>query len=123
MKFIALTYDYDLGKLSQIGRKWSFDVYKNKNFIFDYSSASYATFIEKNPKQTLHIYTDDIDMMQSKMNEYKERQSSLAADAMAGLQGKNNTFGVLGGKKSRKSKKSRRSKRRSRRSRTYSKRR
>ena len=70
MKFIALTYDYDLGKLSQIGRKWSFDVYKNKNFIFDYSSASYATFIEKNPKQTLHIYTDDIDMMQSKMNEY-----------------------------------------------------
>jgi hypothetical protein len=59
----------------------------------------------------------------SKMNEYKERQSSLAADAMAGLQGKNNTFGVLGGRKSRKSKKSRRSKRRSRRSRTYSKRR
>ena len=59
----------------------------------------------------------------SKMNEYKERQASLAADAMAGLQGKNNTFGVLGGRKSRKPKKSRRSKRRSRRSRTYSKRR
>jgi hypothetical protein len=77
MKFIALTYDYDLNKLSQIGRKWSFDVYKNKNFIFDYSAASYATFIDKNPKQTLHIYTDDVDMMKNKMNEYNIDQNRV----------------------------------------------
>ena len=60
-----------------------------------------------------------------KMNEYKERQASLAADAMAGLQGKNDKFGVLGGKKSRRrTRKAKRSRKQSRRrSRTYSRRR
>jgi hypothetical protein len=60
-----------------------------------------------------------------KMNEYKDRQASLAANAMAGLQGKNDNFGVLGGRKSRRrSRKTKRSKKQSRRrSRTYSKRR
>jgi len=60
-----------------------------------------------------------------KMNEYKERQASLAADAMAGLQGKNDKFGVLGGRKSRRrTRKAKRSRKQSRRrSRTYSRRR
>jgi hypothetical protein len=70
MKFIALNYNYDLGKMSDIGRKWAFNVYKNHNFICDYSAASYATFIDKNPNKVLHLYTDDIDLMKKKLNQY-----------------------------------------------------
>ena len=71
MKVIALTYDYDLDKLSDIGRRWAGNVYKGKEFIFEYSAASYATFIDKNPNQILHIYTDDIQLMKVKINLYK----------------------------------------------------
>jgi hypothetical protein len=70
MKFIALTYNYDLNKMSDIGRKWAFDVYKNNDFIFDYSAASYATFIDKNPNRTLHLYCDNIKNMKNKMSQY-----------------------------------------------------
>jgi hypothetical protein len=77
MKYIALTYDYDLSKLSDIGRKWSFDVYKDKNFIFDYSSASYATFIDKNPNSILHLYTDDVQLMKEKMSHYNINQENI----------------------------------------------
>jgi len=70
MKFIALNYNYDLGKMSDIGRKWAFDVYRNNDFICDYSSASYATFIEKNPTRTLHLYTDNVENMKNKMSQY-----------------------------------------------------
>jgi hypothetical protein len=77
MKYIALTYDYDLSKLSDIGRKWSFDVYKDKNFIFDYSSTSYATFIDKNPNSILHLYTDDVQLMKEKMSHYNINQENI----------------------------------------------
>jgi hypothetical protein len=70
MKFIALNYNYDLNKMSDIGRKWAFDVYKNNDFICDYSAASYATFIEKNPTRTLHLYTDNVENMKIKMSQY-----------------------------------------------------
>ena len=61
MKCIALTYNYDLNKLSSIGRHWAKDVYGGKNFIFEYSAASYATFIDKNPKRILDIYPKNHD--------------------------------------------------------------
>lgn len=77
MKFIALNYNYDLNKMSQIGRKWAFDVYKNKEFISDYSSASYASFIDKNKKSILHLYTDDVDGMKEKMNRYNIDQDRV----------------------------------------------
>jgi hypothetical protein len=71
MKFIALNYNYNLDKMSEIGRKWAYDVYKNNDFIFDYSAASYATFIDKNKTSVLHLYTDNIDLMKSKMLKYR----------------------------------------------------
>ena len=77
MKFIALNYNYDLKKMSDIGRKWAFDIYKNNEFICDYSSASYATFIHKNPNHKLHLYTDNIDKMKYKMNQYKINQENI----------------------------------------------
>lgn len=70
MKVIALTYDYDMAKLSEIGRTWANDVYGNKDFIFEYSAASYATFIDKNPNKYLHIYTDDIKLLDLKLKKY-----------------------------------------------------
>jgi hypothetical protein len=70
MKVIALTYDYDLSKLAEIGRKWAPEVYGNKDFIFEYSAASYATFLDKNPTKFLHLYTDDIDLIKEKLNKY-----------------------------------------------------
>ena len=77
MKVIALTYDYDLTKLSEIGRTWAGDIYKNKEFIFDYSAASYATFIDKNPTKILDLYTDDIPLITEKMNQYNIDQSRI----------------------------------------------
>lgn len=70
MKVIALTYDYDLSKLAEIGRKWAPAVYGNKDFIFEYSAASYATFLDKNPDKFLHLYTDDIELIKEKLNKY-----------------------------------------------------
>ena len=77
MKFIALNYNYDLSKMSDIGRKWAFDVYKNNEFICDYSAASYATFIAKNPNRVLHLYCDNIENMKSKMSQYNIDQDRV----------------------------------------------
>jgi hypothetical protein len=77
MKFIALNYNYDLGKMSDIGRKWAYDVYKNNDFIAEYSAASYATFIDKNPLYKLHLYTDNVDYMKTKMDKYNIDQSRI----------------------------------------------
>lgn len=77
MRFIALNYNYDLEKMSDIGRKWAYDVYKNNDFIAEYSSASYSTFIDKNPTQTLHLYTDNVDYMKSKMDKYNIDHSRI----------------------------------------------
>lgn len=70
MKFIALNYNYDLDKMYNIGRKWAYDVYKNNEFIAEYSAASYATFIDKNKTEVLHLYTDNISLMRKKLEVY-----------------------------------------------------
>ena len=70
MKFIALNYSYNLDKMSEIGRKWAYDVYKNDDFISEYSAASYATFIDKNKKDVLHLYTDNVNKMIEKLSKY-----------------------------------------------------
>jgi hypothetical protein len=77
MKFIALNYNYNLEKLSNIGRKWAFDVYKDNNFINEYSAASYATFIDKNPNSVLHLYTDNIEIMKNKIGQYNIDQNRI----------------------------------------------
>lgn len=77
MKYIALNYNYDLNKMSNIGRKWAFDVYKNYEFICDYSAASYATFIDKNSDKILHLYCDDVEKMKDKMNNYNIDQDRM----------------------------------------------
>jgi hypothetical protein len=46
----------EYNKLNEIGRFWAKDVYIDKDFIFEYSAASYATFLDKNPNLNLHLY-------------------------------------------------------------------
>jgi len=70
MKVITLTFAYDLKKLFEIGRFWAKDIYIDKQFIFEYSAASYATFLEKNPNLKLHLYTDDVNLIKEKLNKY-----------------------------------------------------
>lgn len=77
MKFIALNYNYNLDKLNEIGRKWAFDVYKNEDFIAEYSAASYASFIDKNKKSELHLYTDDVNKMKYKLSKYNIDQDRI----------------------------------------------
>jgi len=77
MKFIALNYNYDLNKMSQIGRKWAYEVYKNNKFIVDYSAASYASFIDKNKNSVLHLYTDNVNLMREKMSFYNIDQDRI----------------------------------------------
>lgn len=77
MKFIALNYDYDLNKLSRIGRRWTYNVYKNYDFICDYSAASYATFIDKNKNSALHLYTDNILKMKKALSKYNIDQDRI----------------------------------------------
>jgi hypothetical protein len=70
MKVITLTFAYDMSKLFEIGRFWAKDVYIDKDFIFEYSAASYATFLDKNTELKLHLYTDDVDLIKEKLNKY-----------------------------------------------------
>lgn len=77
MKVIALTYNYDLDLLAKNGRFWAKNIYKNKEFIFKYSAASYATFIDKNPELELNIYTNDIESLKKEMEMYNIDQSRV----------------------------------------------
>lgn len=77
MKVITLTFAYDLNKLFEIGRFWAKDVYIDKDFIFEYSAASYATFIDKNPNLKLHLYTDDIELIYEKLFKYNINISNI----------------------------------------------
>lgn len=80
MKVIALTYNYNLPKLIDIGRKWAPSVYGDKEFIFEYSAASYATFLDNHKDQMLHIYTDDVDFLKAKMEKYNVPQNVIYVD-------------------------------------------
>lgn len=80
MKVIALTYSYSIPKLIEIGRKWAPHVYGDKEFIFEYSAASYATFLDKNRDLTLHLYTDDVKLLKLKMEQYDVPQNIVYVD-------------------------------------------
>ena len=68
MKVISLVFDYDLDKQVESGRTWGKQGYKSKDFIFEYSAASFATFADKNPGFHHEIMTDDIDLLNKKLD-------------------------------------------------------
>tara|TARA_A100001515_G_C4576332_1_gene211490 strand:- start:304 stop:1098 length:795 start_codon:yes stop_codon:yes gene_type:complete len=77
MKVISLVFDYDLDKVSESGRAWGYQAYKNKNFIFEYSAASYATFLHHNPNLEYTIDTDDPDLLWKHVKKYNVELKNL----------------------------------------------
>jgi len=77
MKIISLVFEYDLSKVAESGRAWGYQGYKNKDFIFEYSAASYATFAHHNPKLEYIIDTDDPDFLWKKMKQYNVSTSNI----------------------------------------------
>jgi len=77
MKFLGLVFDYDLGKLSSIGRTWAGSVYRSKKFIFEYSAASIASVLYTNPLTEYRVYTDDVDFLFDNIKQYNVPTNNL----------------------------------------------
>jgi len=77
MKIISLVFDYDLKKVSDSGRAWGYGAYKNQDFIFEYSAASYATFLHHNPSLNFIIDTDNPDLLWKKLKIYDVPKNNL----------------------------------------------
>ena len=77
MKTISLVFEYDIDKQKKSGRVWSREAYKNKDFVFEYSAASFASFLYKNPNRTHIVDTDDVDLLYSKIKKYDVNYKNL----------------------------------------------
>lgn len=77
MKIFSLIFDYDLEKMKNSGRPWANHAYKDKDFVFKYSAASIATFLEKNPHLVYEVLTDDVDLLSKNIDLYKVSTSNL----------------------------------------------
>ena len=52
MRTVSLVFEYDFEKAKRDGRYWVEEAYKSKDFIFDYTAASFAMFLHHNPKNS-----------------------------------------------------------------------
>ena len=77
MKFISLVFDYDFGKQKKSGRIWADRAYRSKDFIFEYTAASIATFCHHNPDKKYIIDTDDVDLLTLKIKQYSVDTSCI----------------------------------------------
>jgi len=77
MKIFSLIFDYNIAKLQQTGRPWAEKAYKNKDFIFEYSAASIATFLHYNPHLRYDILTDDVSLFREKISKYNVSTKNL----------------------------------------------
>ncbi len=77
MKTISLVFEYDLDKQKDSGRVWSKEAYKSKDFVFEYSAASFASFLYHNPNRTHIVDTDNVDLLYSKIKKYNVNYSNL----------------------------------------------
>lgn len=66
----SLVFDYNLNTVTDSGRHWAKDVYKDRDYIFSYTAASVATVIHHNPKRLYRIYTDDCGLILDKLSKY-----------------------------------------------------
>ena len=79
MKAMSLVFDFDIDKVKATGRFWADKVYSRiPKDIFGYSAASYATFVEQNPSIPLIIYTNDVEMIKERMEQYKVDLSTVS---------------------------------------------
>jgi hypothetical protein len=72
MKAISLVFEYDFEKQINSGRTWGKIGYNTKDFIFEYSAASFATFSHHNNNNDFihEITTDDEDLLRKKLSKY-----------------------------------------------------
>jgi hypothetical protein len=77
VKTISLVFDYDFNKQKESGRVWAEKGYKSKDFIFEYSAASFASFLYKNPNRVHIVDTDDVDLLHSKIKKYNVNYDNL----------------------------------------------
>jgi hypothetical protein len=70
MKFVSLVFDYDFKKQKSSGRIWADQAYRSKDFIFEYTAASIATFCHRNPKIKYIVDTDSVELLNSKLDQY-----------------------------------------------------
>ena len=77
MKFISLVFDYNFKKQKSSGRIWAEKAYRSKDFIFEYSAASIATFCHQNPGTKYIIDTDDVQLLTDKISQYDVDISGL----------------------------------------------
>jgi hypothetical protein len=77
VKAISLVFEYDFDKQHKSGRTWGRLGYKSKDFIFEYSAASFATFDHKNPNFNHEVMTDDPGLLREKIEKYDLGWSGL----------------------------------------------
>jgi len=77
MKTVSLVFELDFKKIEKNGRFWVKQCYKSKDFIFEYSAASFATFLHHNPKRMHVVDTDNVDLLYSKMKKYNVNLSNF----------------------------------------------
>ena len=77
-KIYSLVFDYNIEKMKQTGRPWAGKAYRDRDFIFEYSAASIATFLDKNPHLKYEILTDDVDLLAQKIGKYRVKTSNLS---------------------------------------------
>lgn len=77
MKIFGMVFDYDLKIMQNSGRHWAPGAYKNKDYIFEYSAASFASFMHHNPHICLTIYTDDTELFLQKLHKYNVKINNL----------------------------------------------
>lgn len=72
MKAISLVFEYDFDKQVTSGRTWGKTGYKTKDFIFEYSAASFATFAHQNSSFDFfhEVLTDDKNLLEEKVAKY-----------------------------------------------------
>lgn len=66
----SLCFDYNLNTVTNSGRHWAKEVYKDRDYIFSYTAASIATVLHHNPKRLYRIYTDDCKLILDKLSKY-----------------------------------------------------
>ncbi len=76
-KIYSLVFDYQIAKMQASGRHWADEAYKNKDYIFSYSAASIATFLDKNPHLRYDVLTDDVDLLAAKVDAYAVLTTNL----------------------------------------------
>lgn len=77
MKFVSLVFDYDLDKMFSSGRIWGQNGYRNKSYIFQYSSASIATVLDKNPHVRYEVLTNDRELLLNEIAKYDVDTTNL----------------------------------------------